>query len=106
MIFDPYGKVIIAFFHSMYSGSTTETTLEGTQYEGKLRIAKIDPEAGDPVRYYYRQHGWFGVVGAIAYKDNGTAETSKIYIGGSSDPAHTSDSLGKEWSPSITMING
>ena len=98
MIFDPYGKVYTAFFHSMYSGSTTETTLEGTQYEGKLRIAKIDAENGS-LKWYYRQHGWFGVVGAIVYKDNGTSGTSKIYIGGSSDPAHTSDSLGTALDP-------
>ena len=53
----------------------------------------------------YRQSGWFGVVGSLVFKDNGSFISSKVYIGGSSDPTHINSSDAKEWSPSITMID-
>ena len=78
----------------------------GVPYEAKLRIARIDASTSDlVVDYYFRQNRWFGNVGSLVFKDNGSLASSKIYIGGSSDPAHITDADNKEWSPSITMID-
>ena len=44
-------------------------------------------------------------MGSLVLKDNGSFTSSKVYIGGSSDPTHIHSTDGKLWSPSITMID-
>ncbi len=99
MYWDPYDKVYMAF---QLIGDEKRQTTDGTEYESRLRIARADV-ASETLDYYYEQDGWFGRSGALAYKDNGSSG-SNVYLGGSSDPFHISDSDGKRWDPSITLL--
>ena len=54
MVFNDYGKVIIAWylFSSDGAASNAYDLEDGTEYEGKLRIAQFDTEAN---LEYYRE---------------------------------------------------
>ena len=55
IFFDSYDKIHIAFYHGRQTGWKAEETSNGVNYEGKLRIARIDAlTPAGTVDYLYR----------------------------------------------------
>ena len=104
MYWDNYDKIHTAF--RLVVGGLAQATPQGTRYYARLRIARTDVSTrlAETVDYYYQQEGWFGRSAALAYRDNGPTG-SNVYLGGSSDPIHISNSDNTRFSPSITLLD-
>ena len=107
MYWDQHGKIYTAYNAILgtdtYQSTAKDVTEDGTPYEGRLKISKFDV-ATETYDYFNIQQKWFGRAAALAYLDNGPSG-SNLYVGGSSDTVHISDTDQKEWAPSITLID-
>lgn len=80
---------------------------DGTEYEGKIRVARYDYKVDEEQLQFYKEYrSYFGSAAAIAYGDWGTEQSSSIYLGGATDNSkHANTSEIEEWAPFVSHLS-